>query len=198
MMQIHLWLFTALFWIGALMFLFGVILLLAPGLILGLSRPLNRWIDTDPLFRKLDDQQHFERFFYRHHLLMGVLITTGALYCLHFFVFVLNRAEVFRQLPVISSAPVSEWIYGALALFLLVANLVALMVGIIVIVRPSLLKGVEAWANRWIASDRVLKRLDTRTDLADRVIPRRPRLFAVLVIIGSLYIVSNTMVVALR
>lgn len=86
--------------------------------------------------------RRIERFIYRHHRLCGSAIVAGALVLL-----ALLGAGQARLLSTV-------WLggYGGRAAMLLVWALAAavLVIGIIVLVRPSALKGIEALANRWI------------------------------------------------
>lgn len=184
---------ATLFWLAALTFLTGLLMLLVPGWLLRMSEKVNLWIDTSVWFRKLDEQQHFERLFYRHHVLMGLLIVAGSLYSL-WFIWRLQGGELAALLPVMANPVLQEIVQVSLACFLLAGNLFALLVGLVVLLRPSLLKGLEAWANRWVASDQALGRLDRQVDVAERMVPGHPRLFGLLVVVGSLYIMSNTLI----
>lgn len=98
------------------------------------------------LLKVLDRPWRFERFIYRHHLAFGMGIVAGA----GFLLFVLARHHDLSiqsiswptsrgaQLMLLGRAV--AWLFAALALF----------IGLIVVIRPSLLKGVETSTNRWI------------------------------------------------
>lgn len=115
----------------------GGVLLMAGGTLLLADR--RTWQGLNRIWR-------IERFVYRHHRLFGGAIVAGAL--AHLFLLVLQRNHLFgivlehstAGLRLIRLIELTEW--GA-AVF-------ALVVGLFVLVRPSLLKGFEAAANRWI------------------------------------------------
>lgn len=95
------------------------------------SRLLNRHLDM------VDRPRRIERFIYRHHRLFGSAIVVGALT-------VMGVVWLFRKVWLGGSG-------GSVTALLVRALIVAVFViGIIVLVRPSALKGVEALANRWI------------------------------------------------
>lgn len=183
---------ATLFWLAALTFIAGLLMAVIPGWLMRVSGRLNVWVETSAWFRKLDEQRHFERFFYRHHLLMGVLIVAGSLYSLGF-IWRLQGSELLVLLPALDNPVLLDILQAALGYLLLLGNVFAFVIGVVVLVRPSLLKGVEGWSNRWVDSEPALRSMDRHVDFAERVIPGHPRLFGLLVMIGSLYIMSNTL-----
>lgn len=187
---------ATLFWLAALTFIVGLLMILVPGWLMRVSGGINIWIDTAPWFHKLDEQRSFERLFYRFHLLMGIFIIVGSLYSL-WFIWQLQGGELLFLLPALKNPVLLDILQSALIYLLLLGNLVAFVIGVVVLVRPSLLKNLEAWSNRWVDSDRVLKSVDRRVDISERIIHGHPRLFGLLVVIGSLYIMSNTLFSAL-
>lgn len=127
----------------------GVLLLARPGTAFAINARLSRWIDTTTAFSALDRPRSLERFFYRHHRLLGALIVGGASYVLWRWAFVYERADM---IAVVGQRWVSaglDWLPAALELALVVLHVAILVVGALVMFRPSLLKGVERTANRW-------------------------------------------------
>ncbi len=89
----------------------------------------------------LERQRFVERFIYRHHRLFGSAIVAGALVLLA----LLGAGQARFGTAWLGRSG------GRDAVFLVWALAVAaLVIGIIVLVRPSALKGVETLANRWI------------------------------------------------
>ncbi|MEX2517397.1 MAG: hypothetical protein WD572_10925 [Gammaproteobacteria bacterium] len=186
---------ASLFWLALLTFIVGLLMLLVPGWLLRVSERMNLWIDTSIWFKKLDEQRRFERLFYRHHIIMGSLIVVGSLYSL-WFLWRLYGGDELRLLVDIENWLLEEILNTTLSMLLVIGNIFALLTGLIVVLRPSLIKGLEAWSNRWVESDRVFRTLDKQLDLAEQIIPGHPRLFGLLVVLGSLYIMSNTVISA--
>lgn len=166
-------------------------MLFAPAWLVRISERVNHWIDTSIWFKKLDEQKNFERLFYRHHIVMGILIVTGSLYSLRF-LWRLYDAEQLLFLPVLDNTFLQEILQIVITYILLSGNAAAFLVGLVVLIRPSLLKNIETWSNHWLETDRLFGKLDQRVDLDNRIIPEHPRLFGLLVVIGSLFIMSNT------
>lgn len=123
----------------------GVLLVAGFGLLVVALRPPDKpetrcgGLLNDRLREVLERPRGVERFIYRHHRSFGVAIIVGAMTFLII---------------------VQPWLLGAVlpggsraqgAMILVWALLAAvLVIGIIVLFRPSSLKGVEALANRWI------------------------------------------------
>ena len=198
MALIYEWLFAALFWLGALLFVLGLVLLLFPASLERMSGRLDRWIETQAAVDWLDQPIRLERVFYRHHRVMGLFILAGSGYCLYSLMLWVDYNELIVGVPELAGQGVTGMLLEGALLVLGVGNLFALVVGIIVFVRPSLLKGVESWGNRWIESDRFMETLDRQVDVTDSWLSQNPRLIGVLAVIGSLYIMSNTAIVVLR
>lgn len=88
--------------------------------------------------RLLDRQWRIERLIYRHHRLFGLLILAAGTFCVWQF----TRAELYGLLRDGSSAAVMLWT-------LLLAQGFNLLIGLVIFLRPSLLKPVETFSNRW-------------------------------------------------
>lgn len=93
--------------------------------------------------RLLDRQWRIERLVYRHHRLFGTLVIAGGTFCL----WQLARPELSDVLAGYSTASVLAWA-------LLLGQAFNLIVGLVLLLRPSLLKPVEAFSNRWHHLDR--------------------------------------------
>ena len=180
-------LLTTLFNIGAICLAVGLFLLIAPRRFLDATARLNRWISTDAAFESLDRSRQADRNFYRRHLWVGALLVFGSLYILYVFWVWYDRARVLLALPEIYNAAASAWIYDSLVFLLRGTGVVGLLAGIVVAVRPSLLKSLEAGANRWIATERWTQSLDRQKDLPSEWFPGRPRLFGFGIVLGSSY-----------
>lgn len=190
--EIMQWLLASLFWIGALMALFGAAVLIKPDLLLRWSGRLNRWISTTGFFQVLDAPHQTEHVFYRHHRLLGLAIVAGSAWCLYTFIFGVDSGRLLASLPVLAvGKEVSAWLYGTLYNLLLAANALAIVLGLIVFIRPSLLKGIESWANHWVRSEKIAQPLDETHFIPEKILPGNVRVFALVVLLGGLYIMSS-------
>ncbi|WP_127474657.1 hypothetical protein [Sulfurivermis fontis] len=182
---------TALYWsataLVVLALLTGIGLLVAPGPLRDLARPLDRWHSLRPALGPLDKPHYTERRIYHHHRLVGALFVFGAGYTL------LRLPGVDPQ-AALGLMP-ENWdgnLRGLLAAnvywLLLVANFAALILGLVVYFRPSLLKRLEARSNRWLSTRQAMKPLDVYHSEWNTLLWRRPRLTGLFITAGSLYI----------
>src|SRR5690242_16410919 len=76
----------------------GVLLLAMPQALFALNARLSRWVDTRNALGMLDQPLSLERFFYRHHRILGVLIVMGSGYVLWRWAFDYDRADLLALL----------------------------------------------------------------------------------------------------
>ena len=192
------WLTSTLFVLGSLVFLLGLWILLLPASFMKVGESLGKWVSTEKYFDAIDKPRYQEGLIYRHHRIAGSLIVLGAIYTLVMLITRAGIAEFSVLLPVVINPYWSEWFYGTAYALLVGANVLAVAVGIIIFVRPSLLKGIEKTLNRWIIPERGLKKLDETHEISLDIFPGgRPRLFGLAVALGGLYIMLSMGVVLL-
>jgi hypothetical protein len=68
---------------------------------------------------------------------------------------------------------------------------VVFLFGLIIVLRPSLLKRLEAVLNRWFVTEESIRKLDLQLPTPDSVFGRRPRMMGIIIVAGSLYILMN-------
>ena len=164
-------------------FLLGVGLLLKSDRIELLNHYFSRWFSSDKMTDTLDRPRWIERFLYRHHRLLGASLFIGALYVLYIFLFTYNLRRISAAVPTAYLVVVDT-----LMAVLLVGTILAALVGVIVAARPSLLREIEKWANRWIGTEGIVRFFNTMTYAHDRQILRNRRISGVFIIAGSLYV----------
>jgi len=195
--EIHIWLTSAMLGVGVLVFLLGLWILILPTRFLKTGQSLGKWVSTEEYFDAMDKPRYQESLIYRYHRTAGSLIMLGAAYTLVVLIARVDLNAMAGALPTVVNAFWSEWFYGALHSLLVVANMVAIIVGVIVFLRPSMLKGIEMTLNRWIVPESRLKRLDDPHEISVDVFPGgNPRLFGLAVTLAGLYIMLS-MAVAL-
>ena len=180
---------TVLFWSGVLVLLAGLGIMIVPDLMIGLSQRLNVWISTERLFNRLDQQSFSERFFYKYHIIFGIFLVAAAVYIFYTFMFSFDPGKY--SLSIFSSVAANDWLTHSLVFVNLLFSFLIFLIGIIVLIRPSLLKKFEAAMNRWIIADETLKKLDVQMKVPDSMFNKRPRLMGLIIVIGSIYILIN-------
>ena len=160
----------------------GLWSLLAPETFLRFNRRASRWVEageTDRLPRTLA----VERPFYRHHRLTGGLLMAGSFYCLYAVLFQLEPAAVKHSLA--QGNPWREVLVDAAFGYIYLVSIAVFLVGFVVLVRPSLLKNLESWSNRWVETGNQFKKIDKRTDFLDKWVARHPRVFGIFALCGG-------------
>lgn len=186
--------------------LIGSIFALAAGLLLifrsetafRIGERLNRWVSTRAALRPLEEHHSISRPLYRMHRLVGTLICAGALYSLVVLGAPYGEMAITKSLSSLGPPRFAAWLSESLRIALLAGNFAALVFGLIFIVRPSALKGLEAWADRRISGRKATKPLEEIHLPADRFTRTHPRLVGALVTLGSVYVMVNLGFVLLK
>jgi hypothetical protein len=167
-------------------FAVGVMLLARPRALFTLNERLSRWVDTRGVFSMLDQPRHLERFFYRHHRILGAAIMLGATYVLWQWAFHYERNQVMALLGGRWLAAGLDWVAPALEVVLVGLHVAILLVGMLIFFRPSLLKGVERAANRWQEGPQT-SRLDAVVEGIDDAFEGHPRVSGVLLVVSAVW-----------
>lgn len=171
----------------------GLWLLASPASFFAATAGWNRWISMRPALKPLETPLLWERYFYRHHKLFGTLLLLAAGYFAGYFWLAYNRTATLRYWPADWS-----WFVDASVFLLRVASLIVAAVGLLVLVRPSLLKASEARANRWVSTRRWLRPLEITRPATERLAQAHPRWAGLLITALSLYSLAGLTLIALR
>ncbi|MFA7241832.1 MAG: hypothetical protein WC091_17100 [Sulfuricellaceae bacterium] len=175
--------FLRFLWVGSIAgILIGGGILFKPQQIIQLNQDLSRWVNSDKLGSLLNRPRTIERYFYRYHRLGGGAVTIGALIVLYTFLIKYNLRTVSEYVP-----QDYWWLSDALMVILIIGSTLAVLVGTIVLTKPSLLRDIEKAANHWVSSERLSSIINRMNTSAEHLLFRHHRLSAVLIILGSLY-----------
>jgi hypothetical protein len=162
----------------------GVAVAAAPARLEALRAGTDRRISLRRATRPLDIPRHVDAWFYRHHRAYGIATIALSLFLLVFL--------TFGQIPapeLLASDPrytqVVALLLGVARVLLWAFSLMAFAIGVIVLVRPSALKSLEAQANRWVTPRRQLKGLEREYHGPDGWAARNPRAWGILVAAGA-------------
>ena len=158
----------------------GARMLLKLERIVFLNQYFSRWISANRIEEQLDRPRWTERFFYRHHQLVGGVLFVGAIFVLDSFLFGSKTRRIYAAI-----APGNWGLVDALMGMLLVGSVLAALIGIIVLAKPSLLREIEKSANRWISTEGVVKRIDGMRNSFEQQILRHSKIAGVSMIIGG-------------
>ena len=189
---IFLWRDLAIFLrFGALLgVLLAVLLIFRPQHLEQFNRVANRWVSTRHISQWLDRSISIEHWFYRHHRAVGAAIVLGAAYIFIYFGFRFDRAYTLlrwsQKLPL--PAPQLNGLLNALVLGALTGGAVALIAGLFLWFRPSLLRDVEEQSNRWVSSRRATKVLDVPHGQVDIFVAQHAQKVGWLLLLASIYL----------
>ena len=171
----------------ALGLLVGILLLIDSQRVLRWNAYLNRWISTGESLRVLDQPHDLNRIVYRWHRILGLVVLAAALYALDVLVFnIQTRAlvHIFRDL----ANPATLQLFAeSVRWFLVAGNVLAILVGMILVLRPSLLKGVEGWTDRRYSPRLSIPNLDEPRYQPDEFVRAHLRLAGIVAAGGSLF-----------
>ena len=168
----------------------GAGMLINPDGVLRLNQYFNKWFSTEKATDILDRQHRIERVLYRHHRLTGVLVMVGSVYTLYILNFSFNPKLTAALLDDGKNNYLVEWILESAVLAFNLGCAAALVVGAILLVRPSLLKSFEALLNHWVNTEKSLQTIDTMRYRLDHFIASHIRIAGILVILGSIYVIN--------
>lgn len=168
----------------------GLWLIIAPVSYARLEERASRSISLRRALRPLEISRNLDRYIYRHHHLPGLLIIAASSYTLYRLLFLFHPEQGQHLLAGLLPAPLCEALFNALQLTLILGHLFAIVIGLVLYLRPSALKGLESGANRWISSREKSRWLDTSYNLPARLIESHPRLLGLAVLLLSLYLAT--------
>ncbi len=170
-------------------FFAGVLLLLRPDWMLSLSKFSNRWISTDKLEQSLDQSFKIDRWFYRNGYLSGAVLLAGALYIVYIVTIRVDRDVLllsFGRLHLVQTA-LLEPVVDTLVLLFLAGAVLAMIVSLFLIFRPSMLRDLELVADKSVSLQNLLLPLDVPRVDVDQLIFEHARVVGVLLLGASLY-----------
>jgi hypothetical protein len=176
---------------AALGLVIGVMLLVDSARVMQWNARLNRWISTESAARVLDQSRDVKRFVYRQHRVVGLLVIAGSLFALDVLTFGLHTTPLLRAFKNLGNPTALALAVDSVRVFLISGNIVAVLAGVVLCFRPSLLKGVEAWADRQYSSPLPNRALDEPMYGPDAFVRDHPKLVGTLVTAGSVFILAS-------
>ena len=166
----------------------GLLLIYRPQLLGAVSRVGNSWISTRHISRVLDHSISIEQWLYRHHRPLGIVVILGAVYILAYFGLLFDKAAALQQLTRYVPTVLLDIMLDVLVLTSLLGGATALIAGLFIWLRPSLLRGVEKEANLWVTSRKATKVLDVQHGEVDIFVAHHARQVGWLLLLGSIYL----------
>lgn len=173
----------------------GVLMVFRPTLITSLNKSSGSSFSLRRSTRVLEIPNFVDHVFYHHHKIVGFVITLVSAYMLYYFALLYDAAIITKIMAGSRYAAIGEIVAAATRLFLLLTGVVTLVIGLIMLIRPSLMKGFEAWCNRWISTRQMSKPLASERDQVNQLVYKYPRLVGIIIISLSLYAASGLIMI---
>lgn len=149
---------------------------------------LNRWTSARRALKIWETPLRWEQFFYRYHRFFGIVIVLATGWTLYYFIRLYSAAQVLSLMqhnPGIRSSWVlllngTVWVIRT-------ASLLAMLIGLVVLMRPSLLKQFEAKSNTWVSTRKMMRPLEQSYPMADSFANRHPRAAGLIIVVISCY-----------
>ena len=149
-----------------------------------ISNKLNFYIHTNPLLFKLDKTYFLERVFYKRHLLFGTLIVACSAYS---FYRLYAIEDVVARMPLVINLVISEILYSSMGLLFMLLLVFSFVIGLIILFRPSLLKTIEAKANKWVDTSQVYEKLEKQRKIEQQQPLKWPRTYGFIICFLSMF-----------
>jgi hypothetical protein len=172
---------------GVLGLVIGVMLLVNSAKVMRWNQTLNLWISTGSAARVLDRPVEVKRAVYRWHRLVGILVLAGAFFTLDALVFGFTTQALVRTFRGSGNTTLLGLVFESARIFLIVGNVAALLAAAVLVFRPSLLKGVEGWADRYYGPRAPSEKLEAMRYQPDEFVRAKPKLVGAVFILGSVY-----------
>ena len=166
----------------------SLLLIFKPHFMERVNRVANRWISTRHMDRWLDRSISIEQWLFQHHRKLGILIVGGAGYILIYFGLLFNKPAALQRLAGYVPARLLDGLLDALVLASLVGGAVALLVGLLFWLRPSLLRGIERETDQWMSSRRASRVMAIPRDQVERFVAAHTQRVGWLLLLGSIYL----------
>ena len=176
---------------AALGLVIGIVLLVDSERALRWNAHMNRWISTGNALSALDRPRDIKRLIYRWHRVVGLLVIAGALYSVNVLAFGFGTEPLVSSFRDLASPTTLRLTVDSVKIFLIAGNNAAILAGIILCFRPSLLKEVEGWADRQYGARLANPNLDAPRYPPDEFVRAHPRLAGALATLGSLYVLVS-------
>jgi len=165
----------------------GLGLIFAPTLTLKFNEKINTRISLREKTKVIETAIKSEPFFYKHSKISGAILVIGSLFVLYTLA-TFNAYTLIPHLPKSISPPAWEWIIQSAQIFFFITCSFILIFGLIVLIRPSLIKNFEQAANHWISTRKGFSKMSTDIDITNKLVITYPRAFGSFITIFALIV----------
>jgi len=177
----------------------SLMMVFSPRLTQTLSNTLNRSIDVDKRLEYLDKDIQISDFFYSHHITVGIILVAGSAFSLFFFFFSLDVSKfagIFFGSQ--SNLFAAELVVSTVTWIGKVGCLAGLAVGLLMVFKPDLLKGMESRLDSWFETKPILDKFDKSSYDMDSFFFRHPVAVGLIGAVISFFLISLSIINLLR
>jgi hypothetical protein len=168
-------------------FVIGVLLLLRPSVVMRLNQWASALFSLRRSTKALEMPRYVDRAFYNHHKILGCIVTLTSAYVLYYFSMVYDTSIITGSMAHDGYNYVYAVLYDAIRIIMLLTGVSSLVIGVIVFIRPSRLKSIESWSNRWVSTRRASRSLVEEKDQINQLAYKNPRLVGIIFVCLSIY-----------
>jgi len=167
----------------------GLMMLLRPEWLARISQFSNSWVSTRKMAKPLDQKINIDHWFYRYGHLSGAVLLIGSIYIVYMLTVKVTRNELLVFLTNMHwvHSVYTSLLLDTLALLMLSAAMLGLILGLFLLLRPSMLRELEQEANQRMTLRRALKPVEIQHAHLDRLVFSHIQLAGLLLLCGSLY-----------
>jgi len=167
--------------------IFGLGLVFAPSITLKFNEKINTRISLREKTKIIETPIQSEPFFYKHANISGSILVIGSLFVLYTLA-TFNLSTMIPYLPKSISPPAWDWFLEAGKIFFFITCSFILIFGLVVIIRPSLIKSFEQTANHWISTRQHMSKMSNDINLVNKLVTAYPLVFGGFITVFSLII----------
>ena len=167
--------------------IFGLGLIFTPATTLKFNEKINTRISLREETKSIEKPIKSEPFFYKYSKFSGAILITGSVFVLYTLA-TFNVYSLIPHLPKSISPAAWDWLLYAGQIFFFITCSFILIFGLIVLIRPSLVKNFEQAANHWISTRQHFSKMSTNITLANKLVNTYPRAFGSFITIFSLIV----------
>ena len=165
----------------------GLALIFAPSFALKFNNKVNTRFSMREKTKRIETPIRSEPIFYKYSKLSGTILTVGALFVLYTLA-TFNAYTLIPHLPKSLPPVIWEWIIESAQVFFYLTCSFILVFGILVFIRPSLIKGLEKAANHWISTRQGFSKMTQDINFTNKLVNAYPRVFGVSITFFSIII----------
>ena len=167
--------------------IFGLGLILAPAITLKFNEKINTRFSMRKATKKIETAIKSEPLFYKYSKVSGSILVTGSLFVLYTLA-TFNAYTLIPHLPKSITPAAWEWIIESAQIFFYITCTFIFIFGLIVFIRPSLVKNFEQAANHWVSTRKGFSKMTEDINITNKLVNTYPRLFGAFITIFSLIV----------